>query len=626
MKAKVLAALLLVSGSLLPLGLQAQEVRGRYNPPPFQKSVASPSDIVRFMASDKGINVLKSSPNPNAPAMLKALGTAIGKDLSGPAPWPALPPLPPGQQVRSIKGRLGSTIGSTSSITGPITSTPCGTSTGSFFDNFEPAAGAVPQNEESIDFERNRISTLSGLRDLVVMGANDFRGVFGPLDGVTGFYVQRGVALCTDDFEGALPKVPDPHNPGFFIFGGGDPVVRADPARDAIFLADIRVSGFTTAIGVARTTGANLTSILTCPGGLEANSAIPGAASCWPTHTLVNALPNPFIQFFQDKPALAVDERLSGTGAGDVYVAGTEFDLAGFLSTSRIWLAACTNSLSACSSPILMGDASDTDTQFSDVRVRQDGRVTLSYINVVPGTALGQAFQIKYVECAQSGAPNSPACAPPTLLTTETQPLPFGGVLDAEDHRIATYPKHDHRVNTAVAGMPTETYLVWDRCKTASFFGTCVDADILMMVRNNTTGVWSATLPFNTGTDDQYFPWVHADRAQNVINVIYYDNGGDSLGFQHRDVVRVGQIFPCAITPCGVTQTATIQSSRNEPAGDPILGGVFFGDYIGVASRGSSAAAGSSTLHAGYTANFFLGSYFGNLAPQQDNFHDFVTY
>src|SRR5439155_413435 len=128
----------------------------------------------------------------------------------------------------------------------------------------------------------------------------------------------------------------------------------------------------------------------------------------------------------------------------------------------------------------------------------------ITYINDVG------SFEIKYVRCTPGGAPSTPSCAPAVLVHNETQPLPFGGFLGAQDFRIATYPKHDHRVDAN----GTETYVVWDRCKVPllaiGLVGTCPDADVVMKGSNNNGVTWLPAVPavVNTSAQDQFFPWI----------------------------------------------------------------------------------------------------------------------
>jgi hypothetical protein len=247
--------------------------------------------------------------------------------------------------------------------------------------------------------------------------------------------------------------------------------------------------------------------------------------------------------------------------------------------------------------------------------VRSDGLVTITYVNVEVVNFL-QQFQIRYVRCDPSRAPHSPACLPPVLVHNETQPLVFGGSLGAQDFHIATYPKHDHRVDAN----GIETYVVWDRCKVAPIFGIpCPDADVVMKASNNTGDAWfpGALAPVNISSNDQFFPWISTDRSRNIVNIVYYSSQND-VTFQHRVQVFLHRIIPGGTTPDPITNTHLVTSALNDPSGDLFEGGFFFGDSIGVSARGNGAEGGSRAwVH--FTFNTRQGNYGGALAPNQDN-------
>jgi len=259
------------------------------------------------------------------------------------------------------------------------------------------------------------------------------------------------------------------------------------------------------------------------------------------------------------------------------------------------------------------------------VSVRPDGGITITYINVIrtPAPDLAQNFEIKYVRCTPGGAPSTPSCMPAVLVHNETQPLPFGGVggvLVAQGFRIATYPKHDHRVD----GAGTETYVVWDRCKVPllalGLVGTCPDADVVMKGSNNNGLTWSALANVNVSNQDQFFPWIRTDRSRNIVNIDYYTSQADST-FQHKVQVYLNHINPDGVldAPDPITDAHIMTTSLDDPSSDPVLGGSFFGDYIGVAARGNGQD-GASRAYAGYTYNEVQKSCgAGVTCPQQDN-------
>ena len=152
-----------------------------------------------------------------------------------------------------------------------------------------------------------------------------------------------------------------------------------------------------------------------------------------------------------DRPDIGVDRRTTGTGAGDVYVTYTHFF--GYYPTTQIELIACKNnfaSASDCSPPQVISGI-DTKTQFSNVSVRSNGTVTVTYVDVDSTTTQSgkslQFFNIKYVSCTPNGAPSSPTCNSPVLVTSEYQPLAIGSTLTDNSFRIATYPKHVERAD-----------------------------------------------------------------------------------------------------------------------------------------------------------------------------------
>ncbi len=626
MKGRILLLALFLVGFLVPLGLLSQGMGGAgpltgkysYNPKPFDKFGVAPSGLMNFLASEKGRQLLRMSPNPVAKGLLKF----FGEEVSGPAPLGEIlkPPslVPPASPTSAETGR------------------GCGRLDGTRF-NLEPRTGdpaaaladgeilPMPQNEESVDFLPHRVG---GNADLIVGAATDSRGMLGALGrSVSGYYVHTSGRDCRPQFEGGLPSVVDPN--GVTLTGMGEAVVAADPSRDAFFAGDMRFgvnssgTAVDTAVGVFRTTATTLTNTAVCPpGSHEYNDA-----ACWPSGIAANTQSEDLTTstgFTVNKPHLAVDERPtgSGTGAGDVYVTDTLFNVN--TGSSTIQMGACNNSLSACSSsPITIsgsdGTAPGTFTQLSHVSVRPDGGVTVTYVDVVakfPECFAApfppcQTFHLKYVTCTPAGAPNPPTCAPPALIVTETQPLIFGGSLAAENFQlIATYPKHDHQVEPDGT---IQTIVVWDRCKVPAIeFGfTCPDADVVMTASNNNGATWSPVTSVNTDVHDQFFPWVKTDRSTNTVNIVYYNSENDF--FHHRVQVFLNQIRPGTGNPNQVGVNHVITIKADDPAADPVAGAFLFGQYIGVAARGGR-------VYTHYTYNTSQGIYSGGvLAPEQNN-------
>lgn len=519
-------------------------------------------------------------------------------------------------------------------VDAPQLSLPCGSAAGVRF-NLEPRPDPLPQNGTAVDFLPD---AGPGGGDLVVGAANDmrlltsgsgtapdFRGVFG-VTSQTGFYVHMNGSdpnPCAADLEGGLAAVPHPVS-GQPLVGVGYPAVAAYPAGQSVYLADTRVGegeGSESAIGVFRTTAANLTNPTVCPPGTLTESQ---SMQCWPTHVLVD-LGSTFTRFNQS-PHLAVDERPlgSGTGAGDIYISGTQVGSGPGPDEfhSSIFIVACKNDLSACSPAANVSGSDYADR--SNVAVRPDGGVTATYTVQTGGlTPTPTTADIKYVTCQTTGAPSAVICSPATLIASETQAIPFStfdsqGPLMSNKFVLNTFPKHVHRQDAN----GTETYVVWDRCKVSTavpypgltFVSRCADADIVMAASDDNGQSWHFGA-LDIRSQDQFQPAVAMDRATNTIQVGYYTTVADVV-FQHRAQVAVRQIPPGASTPDAPMAAQMITTVPLEPNGDPVMQGIFIGHYLGIAARSAGSGA-RAYVH--YTHTSDLGTYNGVSDPEQNN-------
>lgn len=598
-----------------------------HNPKPFHEDGVSPSQTFAFLLSPQGKRI--AARHPNVIGLMKSWGVP-------------LPSQPLAQQV--LRPRLQVNVA-------PSETMPCDTSAGALF-NLETAAGspeigiAVPQNEESVDYIPN--GGQSGA-DLVVQGANDYRGLFDAAVSsnklppphawgfsVTGYYVHRAGNNCSPSFEGGLPHLVYPPTQEI-LYGGGDPVIATDTTRGRIYAADLRFGGTATGMGLFATTAARLNDPVACPDGThftDANGQDTASAVCWPTGVLLNGLPPGRCGFgacrFIDKPHMRADERSTGIGAGDVYVSWTFFDLAN--NTSFIQLTACPATFSSpqSCSPAFTISGADTQTQFSHLSVRPDGVVTITYVSVnfIPTSqnqAARQTFDIRYLSCVPNGAPNVPSCSQPSPITTEATPLYFGGQLAANIFRASTYPTHDQRKN----GNAFEEFVVWSRCKTDPLllvdtiysFVICSDADLLMTwATTDSTGrpsAWSPVTPFDIGPHDQLMPWVRTDHSRDVINVAYLSAQADVYG--HRLQTINGRIDPGSYKP----NLQIVTPEATDPNADYFLGPAFFGDYIGVAGRGNGV---NSRAYTGFTGTIYKGNVQGRALPGQNNLLSAIDY
>jgi hypothetical protein len=613
---------LFLSAAFLPVGLNAQA--SQTLPPPFDRfGVGILSEPVRLALSNQG-RILYRSQHVAARGLVRFAG---GDPSAVVAPVISWQPAP------------------FTAWEAPAVGTACGGTTNGAKFNLEPIAGdplvnlnaggfgaavvqPLQQDEESVDF---LFAGGGSGGDFLVGGANDLRGFFGGMGfsaTLTAFHTKNlttGTFDCAVEVEAATPDVIDVH--GVTDSGFGDPAIAADNSRMMIFAADLHfgtgASGFTeTSIGLFRTTPASVDAA-SC---LAAAEGKPKNAACWPKGIVLNAADSGAAAgIFNDKPHMTVDERSTGTGtgAGDVYVTWTEFTAA----ATNIDLVACKNSflaLADCSSIVHVASvpsASPSFLQFSHVAVRpanassSPGEITVTYIEptpvgfgpppTVPAT---ETMDIHYVKCAPKGAPAAPICGAPGLVFSEKTPIFFpGGAVSGELFRAATYPKHDHRVNSTGG---TDTFVTWDHCSinpvslTAYSLGgfggapaisdfICPNADVLISMSSNDGATWSAPTILAGGAGDQFFPWLRADRGSagnslGTVNIAYYDTAPDLS--RHDLKVKIIQIPPTSNT--GGTPVA-VTSLNNDPSGDFDLRDLFYGDYIGVFARGSGTAVGS---------------------------------
>ena len=144
---------------------------------------------------------------------------------------------------------------------------------------------------------------------------------------------------------------------------------------------------------------------------------MPNPVPCWSNGALVSSANS--INAFLFDPAIAVDQRTSGTGAGDVYVVVSQANPK-HTSITNIYLPLAAISLSACSGRLQISGA-DNNASFPWVQVRPDGGITVSYaeFDFSGQTTVG----IRFLNCTPAGAPNPPVCGAPIAAIDESQPL-----------------------------------------------------------------------------------------------------------------------------------------------------------------------------------------------------------
>lgn len=445
----------------------------------------------------------------------------------------------------------------------------------------------LPQNEESITSCKQHSPNVLG-------GTNDYRGLLDPEGNFTGWhYSTNGGASLSK--EGLLPSING-------IPSGGDPVDIAgvvsvrSATHCAFFAGSLNYSdpnnptAGTNGIGLYKTTPSTLSSA-------ACGNAGPSDPDCWPTRRLVAT--NAFGHFLDKEWIYA------GVSAGQqyVWVVWSDFDLVTNPPfTASIMASRCTDDLVTCTAPQLIS-GSDQDIQFGDVTIGPDGRTYITWSEIqgeLQGTP--QTF-IHKLRIAPAG---STVFGPTQVVATETKPLPFGGFLQANDFRIATYPKND----VALVGSTPRIFVIWDACTTRILGENVCENPVIKLAYSDNDGASWTTGTLSAGGVN-YFPTISVDPVGGYSKVVtaWYTNRFDSFG--NAQDVEVAT-FP-ASSPSSPSR-ARLTSPSNEPEADPVLGGFFIGDYFEVFAFNSSALV---HFNANYRQVATLG---GELVNQQDNF------
>ena len=563
---------------------------GRDMPAAFKGLRIPPSGPLRFLASEEGRSFLQAIGHPIAPYAIRLFGQP-SKTTTVPESW--YREFEAGQQPQAV-----APAGSCNGIAGARF-------------NLEPRANAVPQNQATADFLPNRIAAGE---DLIVQAANDWRGNLAPPtqwdQNVSGYYVHRSLGGCSVEFEGGLPAFSFQGNTELGI---GDTVVAADPARDAFFMADVRLAA-TGGVGLFRASASALLNPAQCANGTHAQAQ---AASCWASTPPALLFPQAQSQVLAQQPQLTVDERATGAGAGagDVYVVSTEFDFAN--QTDSVLLGACTNSLT-CSQPVLVSGSS-TFAGFPYVRVRSDGLITVSFVNMNSD----ESGTIFFVTCTPAGAPKAPTCGAPTTVVSVANPLVL--IIDSPsivnfNLPAATFPKHADRSDS---GGGFTTFLVYDDCKNP--FNPpntpCLNAEVLLTQSTDNGKTWSVPVSVDTATGHHFFPAITTDASTGIVGLAYYSAHGDP--FNHEVRVWRNQILP-GTTTVGTphTVTAILDPIDSIPEGL----GVFQADFfMGTVARGNGVS-GQSRLYTSFDSTTVPGNYEGRQVPELNNHISVFSY
>jgi hypothetical protein len=465
-------------------------------------------------------------------------------------------------------------------------------------DVFNKDDVGFPQNEESVTVCKNKPQIAEG-------GTNDYRGLLDPQMNFTGWYLSTNAGETVRN-EGLLPALRAAN--GQLLPSGGDPVSQSDEGCN-IYMLDLNYPADNPFVGV---NGVGLYKstpqrLATCPQGRDPNHLTHPA--CWPQRRFVAQAQAPGgFGHFLDKPWMDVGQ--SGNAGEVVWITYSDFTQnpnspLGFTG-AQIKAVRCTADLKTCTNPILISGA-DQDVQFSDVTISESGRTLVTWAEIQGELQQKpQTFVIK----ARIAPPGSTHFGPTHVVATETLPMGFGDKLHANDFRIATYPKS---IMPTVNGHE-RIYVTWDRCRArvpsliANF--SCEEGEILLSHSNDLGQTWSKPRRISL-EGDNYFPAISDEVGSPNFVIAYYTNRFDRVFHNQQDV----EMVTIDAASGRVKDRERVTRLSNETEADPLLGGIFIGDYFDV-----HLLRGTAYVH--YNANYrhirVLGE--GFPIPQQDNY------
>jgi hypothetical protein len=458
-------------------------------------------------------------------------------------------------------------------------------------DLFNRDIFGLPQNEESVTACRANIN-------LVLEGTNDYRGLLDPEENFTGWHFSTDSGKTLRN-EGLLPPVSLLSEPDREVPSGGDPVDFLSGGACDAYAASLAYNpanpfGDANGIAVYKSTPALLAS---CDTEFP-NSSNP---ACWPVRRLVaEAAPEHFL----DKEWMYVGVQ---NGVRYVWVTYSDFAIdetapLGFTG-AEIFAVRCDENLVTCTAPIPIS-VDDGDVQFSDVTVGPDGRAYITWSQILG--ELEQTDQTFVHKIRVETAPGSAVFGPEQTIYEETNAIPFGGFMHANDWRVATYPKND------VARLQNGTirkFLIWDACQFRLLGTVCEEAQIKLSWSDDpAAATWTDPIVVSKGGDN-YFPTIALDPVgRDHISMAWFTNRFDTAFHNQQDVVLTS-VAADSPRPTGYKR---LTGSSNESEADPLLGGFFIGDYI-------EAFTHANRVWVGYNANYRKVALLGVFTDEEGN-------
>jgi hypothetical protein len=214
--------------------------------------------------------------------------------------------------------------------------------------------------------------------------------------------------------------------------------------------------------------------------------------------------------------------------------------------------------------------------------------------------------------------PGSLDFGPETVVRSEGKAIPFGGLLQGNTFRAATYPKNTVKL---VNGEP-RFFVTWDRCSERMLDApglTVCNKPVIKLAWSDDFGAsWKTKTLSNGGVN--YFPTIAIDSSNGNIVVAWYTHRFDAQYQNAQDV----EMVTVDATSVNVTRRQRVTSDPgmpNETEADPLLNAFFIGDYFEViAHNGQAYVHYNMNIHDVALFDFVSGEFATIKTPQQDNF------
>ena len=452
---------------------------------------------------------------------------------------------------------------------------------------FNLETGNLHQNEE----------TVGAYRQYVLSGANDYRGFFGILGGVSGYYVSKDNGTSTWR-EGALPTLSGVESgtaQAFTAYSGGDPVIDVYKATGDFYYGSLYFDDTTNtwALGLAKSTPAKLvdktltdaqvwqvTNVRADDAGVQAN----------------------------DKEWVAVDNT-AGTYKGKIYVTWTAFNAAG----AKIWMARCNPSPLSCSTTHNNANAvsgAQTETQMSKVSIDSAGRVIVTWVEYIStGVTTPPYYKVKlwYRVYAPGGVV---ALTAPRLIATLDKPVSGYYALQGNEMRV---PAGLWNEVTTVAGK-SRMYTAYFKCNGAYLYDdmvgyadSCSNSDSYLKYVDGyetATPTMSSEMGLETSPiAHSFWPTMSINPASGTLDIAWYQTEAImkhdySVAYQQRSLSTPTTITsPTSLIYAGDPDSEVYFGTFGTKYG--YINGIFIGDYFHITTQPGTP----NRIYIGYNGN-----------------------